>query len=104
MRKDLKIFTTISFYTALSTVFILFFVIIFSVTSAGDRVVYLFDRMAAFAFLATIFGLPLSVVSLFSKEKLSKRIFCFVGNLSPISITMYALTLEFIDEFLRTAP
>lgn len=55
-------------------------------------------------FYLSIFNVPVSILSMFSTEKLSKRIFALVVNVLPISLIIYALIMEFIDEFVRLAP
>lgn len=56
------------------------------------------------AFLGSVFAIPLSIVSLFSKEQLSKRFLALLINFLPIILIGYALMMEIIDEFLGNAP
>ncbi len=103
-RKNLKIFTKISFLIALATIIVIPpFVYISSITS-NENVESIFGVFALLAFLASLAGIPISIVSMFSREKLVKRSFALIVNLLPISLILYALIMEFIDEFLRTAP
>jgi hypothetical protein len=60
--------------------------------------------LSLLVFLTSLFAIPLSIISMFSKENSAKRIFALLVNLLPISLIVYALIMEFIDEFLRTAP
>ncbi|PHA02282.1 2-acyl-glycerophospho-ethanolamine acyltransferase [Bacillus pseudomycoides] len=93
-RKKLKIFTTISFFIAIATII----VIPISIYTFIPKV------FGLLAFLISLIGIPLSIISMFSKENLAKRIFALIVNLLPISLFIYALIMEFTDEFLRTAP
>ncbi|CAG9611831.1 hypothetical protein BACCIP111899_01003 [Bacillus rhizoplanae] len=101
-RKNLNIFTKISFFTALATIIVL--PIYTLLRSLDDSVNYIIRVFALLTFLLSVFGIPLSIISMFSKEHLGKRIFALIVNLLPISLIVYALIMEFIDEFLRTAP
>lgn len=92
-RKDLKLFTKISFYIALAVVFLLPILILFTL-----------HGLAAFLFLATVFGIPLSIVSMFSRENLAIRIFSLIVNFAPSMLIGYALIMDFMDEFLRSPP
>lgn len=92
-RKNLKMFTKISFYIALAVVFLLPISIFFTL-----------HGLAVFLFLATVFAIPLSVVSMFSRENLAIRIFSLIVNFAPSMLFSYALFMEFMDEFLRSPP
>lgn len=59
---------------------------------------------ALLAFFISLMSIPLSIVSMFSKENSAKRIFALIVNSLPISVAVYALIMEFINGFLRTAP
>jgi hypothetical protein len=102
-RENLKVFTKISFYIAIATIVIP--VSIFTLTKildqGGNSIIKV---VVLITFLLSVFGVPLSIISMFSKENLAKRIFSLIVNLSLISIVVYALIMEFMDEFLRTAP
>jgi hypothetical protein len=91
-RENLKILTTISFFIALVTVLMLLVTLI---TPA---------KVFALTFPLTLIGIPLSIISMFSRERLAKRLFALVGNLLPVSLFTYAFIIEFIDEFYRAAP
>ncbi|WP_396349969.1 2-acyl-glycerophospho-ethanolamine acyltransferase [Bacillus infantis] len=93
-RKNLKIFTKISFIIAIVTII----VIPISIYTPIPKVIGLL------VFLISLIGIPFSIISMFSREKLAKRIFALIVNLLPISLFIYALIMEFTDEFLRTAP
>lgn len=60
--------------------------------------------LASLTFLASMVGIPLSIVSMFSKEKLSKRIFALVVHVVPISLILFGLLMEIMDEFNSTIP
>ncbi|MEK3806154.1 2-acyl-glycerophospho-ethanolamine acyltransferase [Metabacillus sp. SLBN-84] len=93
-REKLKIFTDISFYIALFALIS----IPCSVYISGLSI------LGLLAFFATFIGIPLSILSMFSKESAGKRMFALLVNLLPLSIMVYALIAEFTDEFLRSAP
>ncbi|MDF2036367.1 hypothetical protein P2R12_05085 [Cytobacillus oceanisediminis] len=57
-----------------------------------------------FAFSASVFAIPLSVVSMFSKENLSKRLFALAVNLLPAGLIGYALMMGIMEEFFGKAP
>lgn len=92
-RKNLKMFTQISFYIALAVVFLLPISIFFTL-----------QGLTVFLFLATVFGIPLSIVSMFSRENLVIRIFSLIVNFAPSMLIGYALIMDFMDEFLRSPP
>lgn len=103
-RQDLKIFTTISFYIALMAVVTLPVCLFLLSTTADNDRAPLVKLIASLAFLISLAGIPLSTLSMFSKENLAKRIFALTVNLLPICLLLYILVMEFIDEFFRTAP
>ncbi|TYR74271.1 2-acyl-glycerophospho-ethanolamine acyltransferase [Rossellomorea vietnamensis] len=91
-REALKIITEISFYIALMSL-------------AGMLLTILTPlRVLTIVLFLTMVGIPLSILSMFSREHIAKRIFALLGNLLPVSLVIYALVMEFIDEFLRAAP
>lgn len=103
-RIELKVFTFISFRIAIANVFIWPISLwIWSVTSSEilDCIMRVFVILA---FLGSVFAIPLSIVSLFSKEQLSKRILALLLNFLPIILIGYTLMMEIIDEFLGNAP
>nr|WP_256972377.1 2-acyl-glycerophospho-ethanolamine acyltransferase [Priestia aryabhattai]MDH3127823.1 2-acyl-glycerophospho-ethanolamine acyltransferase [Priestia aryabhattai] len=103
-RKNLSVFTKISFLTALATMMMTpASIYILSRTSDGSIKPFL-GSFVLLAFILPLFGLPLSIVSMFSKEHLPKRIFALIINSLPVIIVMYGLTMEVIDEFFRAAP
>lgn len=93
-RNKLRIFTTISFFIAIVTIV----VIPVMIYASGP------NEMGTIAFLLSVAGIPLSIVSMFSKENIVKRIFALIVNLMPLSLFAYAFVLELTDEFLRSAP
>jgi hypothetical protein len=93
-RKELKIFTNISFFIAIAVII----VIPLSIYTSLPK------EFGSLTFLLTLLGIPLSILSMFSKENLLKRIFVLIVNLLPISLFSYAVIMDFIDEILRTAP
>lgn len=104
-RKNLKIFTKISLFTALVTIIVISITYIYvSLRTSDESVEPIIRVFANLAFFASVFGIPLSIVSKFSKENLAKRIFALIINLLPISIIGFGITMEFIDELFRTAP
>ncbi|MGD6965619.1 2-acyl-glycerophospho-ethanolamine acyltransferase [Rossellomorea vietnamensis] len=88
----MKPFTYISFYIALAAL--------------GGILLTILTPLSILAIVLflTMVGIPFSILSLFSREHIAKRIFALLGNLLPVSLVMYALVMEFIDEFLRAAP
>lgn len=99
-RKSLNIFTKVSFFTALVTIII--FVPTFILTSAENNVGPILGFLLSLAFCTSLFGFPLSIVSMFSKENLIKRFFVLIVNSLPISLYVFALTMEFIRVFFET--
>ncbi|MFL8938044.1 2-acyl-glycerophospho-ethanolamine acyltransferase [Rossellomorea oryzaecorticis] len=93
-RNKLRIFTTISFSIAIVTIV----VIPVTIYASGP------NDMGTIAFLLSVAGIPLSIVSMFSKENIVKRIVALIVNLMPLSLFAYAFVLELADEFLRSAP
>ncbi|MEK4822917.1 2-acyl-glycerophospho-ethanolamine acyltransferase [Priestia sp. FSL R5-0680] len=103
-RKNLKVFTKISFFTALATIIIMPLSIYTLSRTSYEGVEPLLGSFVLLAFIVSLFGLPLSVVSMFSKENLAKRIFALIINSLPVIVVIYGLTIEFIDEFFQVAP
>ncbi|KON84774.1 2-acyl-glycerophospho-ethanolamine acyltransferase [Rossellomorea marisflavi] len=101
-RNNLKMFTQISSYIALAMVTLLPLFLILTITR--DHVVPIIRPLLLLTFLLSVFGIPLSIVSMFSKEHLAKRMIVLVINGLPLGILVYGLMMEFIDEFLRSAP
>ncbi|TWT13198.1 2-acyl-glycerophospho-ethanolamine acyltransferase [Planomicrobium sp. CPCC 101079] len=97
-------FTTISFYIALFTALVFPISIFLSLSTSNESAHSLLAAPVLISSLASLFALPFSIVSLFSKEHLAKRIFAILVNLLPIAIIVYGLTLEVMDEFFRPAP
>lgn len=103
-RKNLKIFTKISFFTALVTIIVIPTIYLYStLRTSYENMEPITQVLANFAFFASVFGIPLSIVSMFSKENLAKRIFALIINLLPMSLTVYAFFMEFIREFSETS-
>ncbi|MEK3854087.1 2-acyl-glycerophospho-ethanolamine acyltransferase [Cytobacillus sp. FSL H8-0458] len=103
-RKELKVFTFISFRIAIVNVIIwLISLLILSVTS-GENLDSILRVFVILAFLGSVFAIPLSIVSMFSKEQLSKRILALLINFLPMILIGYALMTEIIDEFFGNAP
>lgn len=103
-RENLKIFTKISFFTALATIIVIPTSLYISSKTSDESVESILRVFTSLAFYVSLISIPLSIVSMFSKENLAKRIFALIVNSLPISLFVYALTMEFIDEFLRTVP
>ncbi|MEW5570467.1 2-acyl-glycerophospho-ethanolamine acyltransferase [Rossellomorea marisflavi] len=95
-------FTQISSYIALAMVIVLPLFLI--PTISGNHVVSIIRPLLLLTFLLSVFGIPLSIVSMFSKENLAKRMIVLMINGLPLGILVYGLMMEFIDEFLSTAP
>ncbi|CAM3880413.1 2-acyl-glycerophospho-ethanolamine acyltransferase [Mesobacillus thioparans] len=93
-RKELKIFTNMSFFIAITAII----VIPLSIYTSLPR------EFGSLAFILTLVGIPFSIISMFSKEKLLKRIFVLIVNLMPIGLFSYAIIMDFMDEFFRSAP
>ncbi|MGM0845688.1 MAG: 2-acyl-glycerophospho-ethanolamine acyltransferase [Bacillota bacterium] len=91
-RQSWKIFTDVSFYIAITAIAGL---IISIVTPL---------RVLFIVLILTMLGIPLSILSMFSREHIAKRIAALAGNLMPISLFIFAVTMDFIEEFFRTAP
>lgn len=103
-RKNLRVFTKISFFIAMTTIFT-FPISVFILSKTSDDTMESILRIfILLTFYTSLFGIPFSIVSMFSKENLAKRIFSLIVNLAPISIFVYALLIEFIDEFFQTPP
>ncbi|ASK64091.1 2-acyl-glycerophospho-ethanolamine acyltransferase [Virgibacillus phasianinus] len=102
-RKNLKIFTKISFFIALAVILFIIPYIYISIR-LDESVESIIRVFALLAFLASLFGIPLSIISMFSKENLAKRIFALIINLLPGSLVAYGLILEFIREFSENPP
>ncbi|PFE01308.1 2-acyl-glycerophospho-ethanolamine acyltransferase [Bacillus cereus] len=103
-RKNLKVFTKISFFTALTTIIVIPTSLFISSITSDESVESILSVFISLAFFTSLFGIPLSIVSMFSKENLAKRSFALIVNSLPITLFVYALIMEFIDEFLRIAP
>lgn len=96
-RENLNIFTKISLFTALVAVIVIPPFTYISSKVSNVSVESILQAFISIAFLASVFGIPLSIVSMFSKEKLVKRIFALVINLLPLSLIIYAFVIEFIN-------
>ncbi|MDW4525551.1 2-acyl-glycerophospho-ethanolamine acyltransferase [Rossellomorea marisflavi] len=101
-RNDLKIFTQLSSIIALAMIMVVPLFLLS--TTTGENGVPIIRPLVRLTFLLSVFGIPLSIVSIFSSENLAKRIIVFMINVSPLGILVYGLMMEFVDEFLRTAP
>jgi uncharacterized membrane protein len=101
-RNNLKIFTQLSFFIALAIIMVVPLFLLS--TTFGENRVPIIRPLIRLTFLLSVFGIPLSIVSMFSRENLSKRIIVFMINVSPLGILVYGLMMEFVDEFFRTAP
>ncbi|WP_442637316.1 2-acyl-glycerophospho-ethanolamine acyltransferase [Rossellomorea marisflavi] len=101
-RNDLKMFTHISSFIALAMIMVVPLFLLS--TTTGENGVPIIRPLVRLTFLLSVFGIPLSIVSMFSRENLAKRIIVFMINVSPLGILVYGLMMEFVDEFLRTAP
>ena len=103
-RVNLKVFTKISFYIALAVIIVIPISIFTSMITFNESYKSIIKMLGLLTFLISVIGIPLSIISMFSKENLAKRIFALIVNLLPISLYIYALIMEVMDEFLRTAP
>lgn len=105
-RKNLKLFTRISLFTALAVIIIIPTYIFMSliISNESAAIIRVISLLASLTIIASVFGIPLSIVSMFSKENLAVRIFASIINLLPGSILGYGIFMEFIDEFLRGPP
>jgi hypothetical protein len=103
-RKELKVFTFISFRIAIANVIIwpISFLIL-SVTS-GESLESILRLFVILGILGSVFAIPFSIVSMFSKVQLSKRILSLLNNFLPMILIGYALMMEIIDEFFGNAP
>ena len=104
-RKELNIniFTKFSFYIALATfngISIFILLSLLSITFFQSIV----ELVLPLIFLLSVFGIPLSIVSLFSTESLAKRLFSLFVNASPSGVMVYAFIMEFLDEFYQPLP
>ena len=79
-------------------------VIPISLYTSDESMDSMLGMLALLVLFTSVFAIPLSIISMFSKENSAKRIFALLANLLPISLIFYALIMEFIDEFLKTAP
>ncbi|MGG1195709.1 2-acyl-glycerophospho-ethanolamine acyltransferase [Bacillus thuringiensis] len=103
-RGNLKTFTKISFLIALATISIIPISLCISVLTSNANVEPILKVFISVTFWASLFAVPLSFISMFSKEKLVIRIFALFVNSLPIGLFTYAFIVEFIDEFFQTAP
>lgn len=103
-RKGLNIFTKVSFFTALVAIIFIPISVYISTGTSNENVESILQVFALAAFYATLLGIPLSIVSMFSKENLTKRIFALVINLLPVGFIVFAFIMEFIKEFSETPP
>ena len=103
-REKLKTFTTISLYIALVTIIVLPAWYYISASSSNNNISSILPPFPLMAFYLSLFGIPLSIISMFSHEKLVKRLFVLLVNLAPLSLIIYAVLAEFVDGFFRTAP
>ncbi|MCU5331531.1 2-acyl-glycerophospho-ethanolamine acyltransferase [Bacillus wiedmannii] len=103
-RENLKVFTKISFLIALTSITILPISLYMLAMTSNENIVSILKVFISVTFFASLFAVPLSVISMLSKENLTKRIFVLLGNLLPIGLLTYAIILEFVDEFLQTTP
>ncbi|WP_283152693.1 2-acyl-glycerophospho-ethanolamine acyltransferase [Guptibacillus hwajinpoensis] len=100
-RDSLNFFTKLSFFTGWVTISgVALFIangIISDARASGIGSVLKYYVM--FAFLCSLIGVPISIVSLFSKEKLGKRIFALIVNLSPLIVLTVGFIMEVVREF-----
>lgn len=100
-RENFNINTHISFYIALAIIILIPAALVSAIIPLNEIVISIIRIAGGITFFLSIFGIPLSVVSLFSKENIVKRIFSLVVNASPLSIGVYALIMEMSDEFFK---
>ncbi|WP_242691103.1 2-acyl-glycerophospho-ethanolamine acyltransferase [Cytobacillus praedii] len=103
-RKNLRVFTKISFFIAMNTIITIPISSYISSKTSNDTIESILGIFKFLTFYASVFGIPLSIVSMFSKENFARRIFSLIVNLAPISILVYAFLIEFMDEFFQTPP
>ncbi|MDG5471255.1 2-acyl-glycerophospho-ethanolamine acyltransferase [Jeotgalibacillus sp. ET6] len=98
-RKSLAVFTNISFIAALITLSVLplSFYALSLTTHSGLKTIL--STLALIAISISIIGIPLSIVSLFSREPILKRIFSLLVNITPLTVLIAALVIEYINEF-----
>lgn len=88
-RQSLSIFTKISFYTALMIAIFLAVSVYLFLIATDDSEPSILSFFILLSFLTSLFGIPFSIVSMFSKENLTKRIFILVVNLFPTVFIIY---------------
>ncbi len=103
-RNSLNLLTRISCFIGWVTVTGIAVFIYIGMTS--DESANTIDDILRFYVLLTFFssllGIPLSIVSMFSKDKLGKRIFALVVKFSPVMIITWGFIMEVIREFSET--
>ncbi len=98
-RENLNIITQISFYIALAAIVFIPVSLFSSLIPLNDGIKSIIKIIGVLIFLFSVFGIPLSIVSMFSKENLAKRIVSLLVNVTPLSIVIYALIMEYLDKF-----
>ncbi len=103
-RNSLNFLTRISYFIGWVTVTGIIVLIYTGITSeeSANKIDDVLRVYVFLTFLLSLFGIPLSIVSMFSKDKLGKRIFAFIVNLSPAIIIMWGFIMEVIREFSET--
>lgn len=103
-RNSLNLLTRISYFIGWVTVTGIIVFIYTGITSeeSANTIDDILRFYVLLTFLLSLFGIPLSIVSIFSKDKLGKRIFAFIVNLSPVIIITWGFIMEVIREFSET--
>ncbi len=103
-RNSLNLLTRISYFIGWVTVsgIIVFIYIGIASGKSANSIDDILKFYVSLTFLLSMFGIPLSIVSMFSKDKLGKRIFAFIVNLSPVMIVTWGFIIEVIREFSET--
>ena len=103
-RTSLNLLTRISYFIGWVTVtgIIVFICIEITLEENINTIDNILSFYVQITFLLSLFGTPLSIVSMFSKEKLGKRIFALIVNLSPVSIITWGFIAELMREFSET--
>lgn len=103
-RENLKMFTTISFYIALFTAVVFPISFFLSVSTSNESAKSALAGVLVISSIASLFAVPFSIVSMFSKEKMLKRVFALIVNVVPIGIMGYGIAIEVMNGIFQTPP
>lgn len=98
-RENLIIFTKISFMSALIKIFVISPSVFVLSKLSGGWLEATLNIIVFIAYLLSLVGIPISVVSLFSKGHILKRCSALIGNFAPTTLSLVSLTVEDINEF-----